>query len=61
MVTLIFVLVYQQGESRNLQSVGLQQGVQLNGLVILIALLVGGQLLGIPAHCWPSRWPRSFA
>jgi len=24
------------------------QAVQLNGLVILIALLVGGQLLGIP-------------
>ncbi|HEX5916048.1 MAG TPA: AI-2E family transporter [Rubrobacter sp.] len=61
MVTLIFVLVYQQVESNILQPMVYSQAVQLNGLVILIALLVGGQLLGIPAHCWPSRWPRSFA
>jgi predicted PurR-regulated permease PerM len=47
-VLLIFVLVYQQVESNLLQPLVYSQAVQLNGLVILIALLVGGQLLGIP-------------
>jgi predicted PurR-regulated permease PerM len=47
-VLLIFVLVYQQIESTLLQPMVYSQAVQLNGLVILIALLVGGQLLGIP-------------
>jgi predicted PurR-regulated permease PerM len=47
-VLLIFVLVYQQLESNVLQPMVYSQAVQLNGLVILIALLVGGQLLGIP-------------
>ena len=47
-VLLIFVLVYQQVESNLLQPMVYSQAVQLNGLVILIALLVGGQLLGIP-------------
>jgi predicted PurR-regulated permease PerM len=47
-VLLIFVLVYQQVESNMLQPLVYSQAVQLNGLVILIALLVGGQLLGIP-------------
>jgi predicted PurR-regulated permease PerM len=47
-VLLIFVLVYQQVESNVLQPMVYSQAVQLNGLVILIALLVGGQLLGIP-------------
>jgi predicted PurR-regulated permease PerM len=47
-VVLIFVLVYQQIESNLLQPMVYSQAVQLNGLVILIALLVGGQLLGIP-------------
>jgi predicted PurR-regulated permease PerM len=46
-VLLIFVLVYQQVESNILQPMVYSQAVQLNGLVILIALLVGGQLLGI--------------
>jgi predicted PurR-regulated permease PerM len=41
-------LVYQQVESNFLQPMVYSQAVQLNGLVILIALLVGGQLLGIP-------------
>jgi predicted PurR-regulated permease PerM len=35
-------------ESNLLQPLVYSQAVQLNGLVILIALLVGGQLLGIP-------------
>jgi predicted PurR-regulated permease PerM len=47
-VLLVFVLVYQQVESNMLQPLVYSQAVQLNGLVILIALLVGGQLLGIP-------------
>jgi predicted PurR-regulated permease PerM len=48
LVLLIFVLVYQQVESNLLQPLVYSQAVQLNGLVILIALLVGGQQLGIP-------------
>jgi predicted PurR-regulated permease PerM len=47
-VLLVFVLVYQQVESNFLQPMVYSKAVQLNGLVILIALLVGGQLLGIP-------------
>src|ERR687898_2328456 len=47
-VLLVFVLIYQQVESNFLQPMVYSQAVQLNGLVILIALLVGGQLLGIP-------------
>src|SRR5829696_3124909 len=47
-VLLVFVLLYQQVESNLLQPLVYSQAVQLNGLVILIALLVGGQLLGIP-------------
>src|SRR5215211_6737749 len=48
LVLLVFVLVYQQVESNLLQPLVYSQAVQLNGLVILIALLVGGQLLGSP-------------
>jgi predicted PurR-regulated permease PerM len=47
-VLLVFVLLYQQVESNVLQPMVYSKAVQLNGLVILIALLVGGQLLGIP-------------
>src|ERR687898_2329633 len=47
-VLLVFVLVYQQVESNLLHPLVYSQAVQLNGLVILIALLVGGQLMGIP-------------
>src|SRR5215210_1124068 len=46
-VLLIFILVYQQVESNVLQPVVYSKAVQLNGLAILSALLVGGQLLGI--------------
>jgi predicted PurR-regulated permease PerM len=48
LVLLVFVLIYQQVESSILQPMVYSKAVQLNGLVILIALLVGGQLLGIP-------------
>jgi predicted PurR-regulated permease PerM len=47
-VLLVFVLIYQQVESNMLQPLVYSKAVQLNGLVILIALLVSGQLLGIP-------------
>src|SRR5918998_5863116 len=47
-VLLVYVLIYQQVESNFLQPLVYSKAVQLNGLVILIALLVGGQLLGIP-------------
>ena len=47
-VLLVFVLIYQQVESNFFQPLVYSKAVQLNGLVILIALLVGGQLLGIP-------------
>ena len=48
MVLLVYIVVYQQVEGSVLQPIVYSKAVQLNGLVILIALLVGGQLLGIP-------------
>ena len=47
-VLLVYIVVYQQVEGSLLQPIVYSKAVQLNGLVILIALLVGGQLLGIP-------------
>src|SRR5215211_4352692 len=47
-VLLVYIVVYQQAEGSVLQPLVYSRAVQLNGLVILIALLVGGQLLGIP-------------
>jgi predicted PurR-regulated permease PerM len=47
-VLLVYIVVYQQAEGSVLQPMVYSKAVQLNGLVILIALLVGGQLLGIP-------------
>jgi predicted PurR-regulated permease PerM len=47
-VLLIYIVVYQQVEGSVIQPMVYSRAVQLNGLVILIALLVGGQLLGIP-------------
>src|SRR5215213_2678655 len=47
-VLLVYIVVYQQVESNLVQPLVYSQAVQINGLVILIALLVGGQLLGIP-------------
>jgi predicted PurR-regulated permease PerM len=46
-VLLVYIVVYQQVEGSVLQPLVYSKAVQLNGLVILIALLVGGQLLGI--------------
>jgi len=47
-VILVYIVVYQQAEGSLLQPIVYSRAVHLNGLVILIALLVGGQLLGIP-------------
>ena len=47
-VLLVYIVVYQQVEGSVLQPLVYSKAVQLNGLVILISLLVGGQLLGIP-------------
>src|SRR5215212_4515842 len=47
-VLLVYIVLYQQAEGSLLQPIVYSRAVQLNGLVILIALLVGGQLLGIP-------------
>ena len=47
-VLLAYILVYQQVEGSVLQPLVYSRAVHLNGLVILIAVLVGGMLLGIP-------------
>jgi predicted PurR-regulated permease PerM len=47
-VLLAFILVYQQIEGSVLQPLVYSRAVHLNGLVIIIAVLVGGMLLGIP-------------
>jgi predicted PurR-regulated permease PerM len=47
-VLLVYIVVYQQAEGNLLQPIVYSRAVQLKGLVIFIALLVGGQLLGIP-------------
>jgi len=47
-VLLIFIVVYQQAEGSILQPMVYSHAVQLNGLVIFIAILVGGLLAGIP-------------
>src|SRR5215218_5661413 len=44
----VYIVVDQKVEGSVLQPLVYSKAVQLNGLVILIALLVGGQLLGIP-------------
>jgi predicted PurR-regulated permease PerM len=47
-VLLIYIVVYQQIEGSILQPLVYSHAVQLNALVIFIAVLVGGMLLGIP-------------
>lgn len=47
-VLLIYIVVYQQVEGSILQPMVYGRAVQLSGLVIFIAILVGGLLLGIP-------------
>ena len=47
-VLLVYIVVYQQVEGSILQPMVYSHAVQLNGLVIFIAILVGGLLAGIP-------------
>ncbi len=47
-VLLVYIVVYQQVEGSILQPMVYSHAVQLNALVIFIAILVGGLLLGIP-------------
>jgi predicted PurR-regulated permease PerM len=47
-VLLIYIVVYQQVEGSVLQPMVYSHAVQLNALVIFIAVLVGGLLAGIP-------------
>src|SRR5215204_6393449 len=48
LILLVYVLVYQQFEGSILQPLVYSRAVQLNALVIFIAVLVGAALLGIP-------------
>src|SRR5215204_5859580 len=47
-ILLVYVLVYEQVEGSVLQPLVYSRAVQLNALVIFIAVLVGAALLGIP-------------
>ena len=47
-VLLVYIVVYQQVEGSILQPMVYSHAVQLNGLIIFIAVLVGGLLVGIP-------------
>src|SRR5215211_325853 len=47
-VLLIYIVVYQQAEGSILQPMVYSHAVQLNALIIFIAVLVGGLLAGIP-------------
>jgi predicted PurR-regulated permease PerM len=48
LVLLVYIVVYQQVEGSVLQPMVYSHAVQLSGLVIFIAILVGGLLAGIP-------------
>ena len=48
LILLVYVLIYQQVEGSVLQPLVYSRAVQLNALVIFIAVLVGATLLGIP-------------
>jgi predicted PurR-regulated permease PerM len=48
LILLVYVLVYQQVEGSVLQPMVYSRAVQLNALLIFIAVLVGAALLGIP-------------
>ena len=47
-ILLIYVLIYQQVEGSVLQPMVYSRAVQLNALLIFVAVLVGAALLGIP-------------
>jgi len=47
-ILLVYVLIYQQVEGSVLQPMVYSRAVQLNALIIFVAVLVGAALLGIP-------------
>jgi predicted PurR-regulated permease PerM len=48
LILLIYILIYQQVEGSVLQPMIYSRAVQLNALLIFVAVLVGAALLGIP-------------
>jgi len=48
LILLVYILVYQQVEGSVLQPMVYSRAVQLNALLIFVAVLVGGALMGIP-------------
>jgi len=48
LILLIYILIYQQVEGSVLQPMVYSRAVQLNALLIFVAVLVGAALLGIP-------------
>ena len=48
LILLVYILIYQQVEGSILQPMVYSRAVQLNALVIFVAVLVGAALLGIP-------------
>jgi predicted PurR-regulated permease PerM len=47
-VTLVFVVVYQQVENHLLQPIVMRRSVEVSPLVVIISVLVGATLAGIP-------------
>ena len=48
LILLVYILIYQQVEGSVLQPMVYSRAVQLNALLIFVAVLVGAALLGIP-------------
>ena len=48
LILLVYVLVYQQVEGNILQPIVYSRAVQLDPLLIFVAVLIGGLLFGIP-------------
>ena len=48
LILLVYVLIYQQVEGNVLQPMIYSRTVQLDPLLIFVALLIGGLLMGIP-------------
>ena len=48
LILLVYVLVYQQVEGNFLQPIVYSRAVQLDPLLIFVAVLIGGLLFGIP-------------
>jgi predicted PurR-regulated permease PerM len=57
LVVLVFFVVYQQAENHLLQPLIMSRTVQLSALAVLVSILLGVELFGFWAPCWPSRSP----